>query len=218
MSITIRPSVENDIAEAILLRMWLRYLTGQWERYLEMERDVWYPATLPNPVSGYFELTQYHNLISKLYTKYCIYRWVHGMEVVITGWEPKVLCALVDLCSSPAILLLTQFSSFPSTYLFKANMIGRWKKRFFTPLKFSAPCIVHATEHEFKTCLKDLSWLTTCHRWGSPVSFSWSVSLTGSMESFKTLGMQIHLLMTGGIEGAIGNQWEKSRVCPQLSY
>lgn len=65
MSIIIRPSADNDIAEAILLMMWLRYLTGQWER------DFWDGKGSTNYIwqiliSGFSELTQHHNLTSKV--------------------------------------------------------------------------------------------------------------------------------------------------------
>lgn len=97
MSIIIRPSADNDIAEAILLMMWLRYLTGQWERDFELERDGWHPPTTYDRSS--FQGSLRWLSIITWHLKYPVkFQFLNNAnaesdmvrETVIIGWESTV--------------------------------------------------------------------------------------------------------------------------------
>lgn len=146
MSIIIRLSVDNDTAEAIPLMMWLRYLTGQWERYFEMERDMWHPPTTCDR-SGFqaslswFSITTWplNYPVELQFLNTANSEMDVEREIAIIGWEPNVSDTLVDPHSS-AVLLLIQFFPYlkgllPSTQVLMANITEKWKNRDFFPLK-----------------------------------------------------------------------------------
>lgn len=227
MSVIIRPSVDNDIAEAIPPTT----LTGQWERCFEMERGVWHP---PATHDRFWFLTQHHNLTFQLtcgtsVPKCCRYREAQAREAVIIGRESKGSGTLVHPCIPPKVLLLQsspfQEGALPSTQLLKANITERWKNRdFFLPLKSPAPCIMHGTKYVFRNIWKN-EWDNNPSRkpelaypWDGQSPFvvvSWVpcwrtlcpfVYLSPWFhETFlkENLRAQIHLLMTACIEGSI---------------